>query len=81
MQNIIIAIIGFAGVMGASVFTARATAVGSIDGKLENRTEEIRMVDKEQGESIAALKEAVSTIKSDNADIKKDIKEILKAVK
>lgn len=51
-----------------------------LDSKIETTAKDIRLVDTKQGEDIAALREAVLTMKQDNAEMRSDIKEILRAV-
>lgn len=53
----------------------------SVDKRLEASTEDLRKVDSDHLSRIATLEEAISTIKKDSEQTKKDIREILNLLK
>lgn len=74
-------VIGFAITLIVSMGGAIYAAGVQSDAKLEAKTDSLTKSDTSELQRIATLEEAIRTLKSDNVDIKSDLKAILKAVK
>ncbi len=67
--------------VAGSIFASKITASAEIKDTINETKTELSSSISVDRQNIATLNEAITTIKTDNAEIKRDIKDILKLIK
>lgn len=80
-QISIVAILGIGFTVVSSFFGAIYASSIMVNEKIQNQASSLGEMDTKTLQRVSTLEEAVSTIKVDSGEIKKDIKEILRIIK